>query len=216
MLYNVFGEEARVPPRTRFTPERILDAALALTRSAGIDMVTARSLATWMGSSTAPMFTHFSSMDDVHEQLMDRIIERFVETAARPVHSDPLVAAGIGWLTFASDEPRLYEAVFLRHHPWHYKWGPIRRQLAQRMVASPQYAGLDKTQCFALVSRASIVIHGLGLEIWSGRLPPHDLQTLVEQLAIPPVRQALAQGWGADLHAATLASSDTIETGTTL
>jgi DNA-binding transcriptional regulator YbjK len=34
-----------MPPRTRFTADRILDAALELTRSAGIDAVTARSVA---------------------------------------------------------------------------------------------------------------------------------------------------------------------------
>ncbi len=190
-----------MPPRTRFNQERILDAALAVTRSVGIDMVTARSLATWLGSSTAPMFTHFESMDALHERLMDRIIALFVETAEGAIHPDPLVAAGIGWLTFASEEPRLYEAVFLKPHQWHHKWGPIRMQLAQRMIQSQAYCHLDSLRCFALVGRASIVMHGLGLEIWSGRLgATPDLRTLVEQLTLPVIQQALAQGWTADFH----------------
>ena len=189
-----------MPPRTRYTPERILDAALSLTRAEGIDTVTARSVAAKLGCSTGPIFTHFASMEDLHEQLMDRIIGRFVATAGGAEHVDPLVAAGIGWLRFAAEEPSLYAAVFLRPHPWHAKWGPVRRQLAERMASHSRYAHLDRASRFALVGRASIVMHGLGVEIWSGRLPRHDLALLIEELAVPVVDAALAHGWTDDLH----------------
>ncbi len=50
-----------MPPRTRYTPERILDAALALTQREGLAAVTARQLAAELGCSTAPLFTQFAS-----------------------------------------------------------------------------------------------------------------------------------------------------------
>jgi len=139
-------------------------------------------------------------MDDLYEQLMDRIIALFVELAGSSEHADPLVAAGVGWLRFASDEPRLYEAVFLKQHPWHAKWGPVRRRLAERMADHFRYGHLDRATRFALVGRASIVMHGLGVEIWSGRLPKTDLTKLIEELAVPVVEAAMSQGWTADLH----------------
>jgi AcrR family transcriptional regulator len=189
-----------MPPRIRYTAEKILDAALSLTHAEGIDMVTARNVAAGLGCSTGPIFTHFASMDDLHEQLMDVIIGRFVATASEASHDDPLIGAGVGWLRFAAEEPRLYEAVFLRPHPWHAKWGPIRRKLAERMADHPRYAHLDRAARFAIVGRASIVMHGLGVEIWSGRLPQHDLRLLIEEFAVPVVDAALAQGWTTDLH----------------
>jgi hypothetical protein len=143
-------------------------------------------------------------MDDLYEQLMDGIIEQFVELAAGTTHSDPLISAGRGWLRFASEEPRLYEALFLRHHVWHAKWGPVRRQLARRMAHHSRYADLDEDGRFALVGRAAIVLHGLGLEIWSGRLVQTDeaeLLELIEQLVLPVVQAAIAHGWTTDLHA---------------
>ena len=142
-------------------------------------------------------------MDALYEQLMDRIIALFVATASSVQHADPLVGAGVGWLRFAVDEPRLYEAVFLSRHPWHAKWGPVRRQLARHMSEQPRYASLEERACFALVGRASIVMHGLGVELWSGRLPGGDtphLTTLIEQLVQPVVDAALSHGWTADLH----------------
>jgi AcrR family transcriptional regulator len=192
-----------VPPRTRYTPDRILDAALALTREVGIDGVTARTLAARIGCSTGPISSHFSSMEALHEQLLERIIALFVTVASDATDPDPLLAVGTGWLRFAATETRLYEALFLRHHAWHSKWGPVRRKLADRMVEHPRYSHLDRPACFALVGRASIVLHGLGVEIWSGRLPlsePAALRTVVAQFTLPVVDAALAQGWTTDLH----------------
>ena len=62
-----------MPPITRFTAERILDVALELTRRSGIGAITARGVAAGLGCSTGPVFKQFSSMDDLHEQLIERI-----------------------------------------------------------------------------------------------------------------------------------------------
>lgn len=195
-----------MPPRVRYTAEKILDAALRLTQAEGVDTVTARSVAASLGCSTAPIFTHFASMEALHERLLARIMERFVARALGALDDhegeDPLVAAGVGWLRFAAEEPRLYEAIFLRRHPWYGSWGVVRRGLAERMMAHPRYAGLGRGVCFALVGRASIVMHGLGLELWSGRLPQGDLARLVRELALPAVDAAMASGWILDLHSA--------------
>jgi len=191
-----------MPPRARFTAERILDAAYLLTQTDGIGMVTARNIASTLGCSTGPIFTHFASMDALFEQLMDRIISAFVTRASAFRDDDPLIAAGVGWLQFAVEEPKLYEAVFLRPHPWHAKWGPVRRLLADEMRSHSRYAHLDESTRFALVGRASIVMHGLGVELWSGRLPnQNNLRKLIQELAGPVVETAISKGWHTDLHA---------------
>lgn len=196
-----------MPPRSRYNADRILDAAEALTRREGIAAVTARSVAAELGCSTAPVFTHFRAMDDLLEQLMDRIIARFVEAAGAVVHADPLLGAGLGWLRFASEEPRLYEAVFLHRHPWHWKWGPVRRRLAERMGESARYGHLSRPVRFALVGRASIVLHGLGLELWSGRLEAGAEECWLRELLCPVVDAAVAGGWEDDIHTAAPARS---------
>ena len=192
-----------MPPRTRFSRERILDAAIVLTRSQGIARVSARALAAELGCSTAPIFTRFASMDALLEALLDRIIERFVTVTDSVPDPDPLFAAGLGMVRFAADEPRLYEALFLTHHRYHFKWGPIRRTLAQRMASHPRYASLDEAARFGLIGRASVVVHGLGVEVWSGRLPSPSLvvlRDLLNQLAGPLVDAAIRQGWTTDIH----------------
>ncbi|MFT6399306.1 MAG: AcrR family transcriptional regulator [Bradymonadia bacterium] len=191
-----------MPPKTRFTEEVILNAAFELTRADGIDAVTARSLASRLSCSTAPIFSRFESMDALHEALMDRIIREFVAGVTAEEGDDAIVAAGVGWLQFATSEPCLYEAVFLRRHPWHSKWGRIRREMADRMAEDVRYKDWDRNALFALVGRVSIVMHGLGVELWSGRLPSANLPGLVEQFVLPVIDAAHRNGWRDDLHSA--------------
>lgn len=198
-----------MPPRVRFDPERIVQAGVDLVRQRGIDALSARSLAAALGCSTGPLFTHFGGMEALSAAVRDEIIAAFVSAAAAPLTAapalDPLVAVGRGWLRFAAEEPRLYEALFLRRSDWHRRWGPVRRRLAEAMAAHPSYAALPAETRFALVGRASIVLHGLGLELWSGRLRAPDEAAraeLVEALVVPVVDVALARGAPRDLHSA--------------
>lgn len=174
-------------------------------RTEGIDAVSARAVARELGCSTAPIFRGFDSMDALHEAILDRILHRFTEATEAPHDPDPLLAAGLGMVLFAAREPRLYEALFLRPHAWTHKWGALRRRLAARMASHPRYAHLDAPARFGLVGRSSILAHGLGVEVWFGRLPdpsPAVLRTLLHQLADPMVDAALSHGWTADIHSA--------------
>ena len=172
-------------------------------RAEGIDAVSARGVAQALGCSTAPVFRCFESMEALHDALLDRILAHFNEATEAPLDPDPLFAAGLGMVLFAAREPRLYEALFLRPHAWTNKWGPVRKRLAARMKRYPRYAHLDAAARFGLVGRSSILVHGLGVEVWFGRLPdpsPEVLRTLLHQLADPMVDAALAHGWTSDIH----------------
>ncbi len=194
-----------MPPRVRYTPERIIDAGLGLVRRDGIEALSARNLAGALGCSTGPLFSHFDNMDAITEAVVARAMAAFVERATREADQgqDPVVGASLGWLAFAAEEPRLYEALFLRRHPWHARWGAIRLELAARMADHPAYSALDQQARFALVGRASMVLHGVGLELWSGRLradTPQLRRELVQQLVLPVIAAAVEGGWHGDFH----------------
>jgi len=173
-------------------------------KSQGIDAVSARAIAAELGCSTAPIFRCFESMDALVEALMDRILAHFTRATEAPLDPDPLFAAGLGMVRFAAEQPHYYEALFLRPHAWTARLGPLRRQLAHRMGNHPRYAHLALADRFGLVGRSSILVHGLGVEVWFGRLPDASepaLRTLLHQLADPLVDAAIANGWTTDLHA---------------
>ncbi|MBO7675103.1 MAG: TetR/AcrR family transcriptional regulator [Atopobiaceae bacterium] len=98
----------------KFTKEEIVDAALRVTRAAGIGSLTARSLAAELGASTRPMFTYFDSMDalrhEVHEAAKE-LYRSYVERGlAEPI---PFLGVGQSYIRFAKEEPELYKLLFL-------------------------------------------------------------------------------------------------------
>jgi len=181
-----------------------VDAAVRRVRAEGIDALSARAVASVLGCSTAPVFTCFASMEALNEAVLDACVERFVAATEAATGPDPLFAAGFGMVRFAADEPNLYEALFLRRHEKHAKWVPVRRALARRMGENPRYAGLDDRARYGLVGRASVVVHGLAVEVFFGRLPdPSDatLRRLLFELADPLVTASIEGGNTSDIHA---------------
>ena len=54
-----------------------------------------------------------------------------------------------------------------------------------------------------LWGRASIVLHGVALEVWAGRLgaaEPDVLRQIIVELVMPVVDVAMASHWTHDLH----------------
>ena len=66
-----------MPPKAKFTKKEIIAAAFEIVRLSGFDALTARSLADKLGSSPRPIFTVFSCMEEVQEE---------VKTAARKLY----------------------------------------------------------------------------------------------------------------------------------
>ena len=54
-----------MPPKNRFTKDEMIDAALDIVREKGIDALTSRELGARMGCSTRPMFTFFSTVNEL-------------------------------------------------------------------------------------------------------------------------------------------------------
>ena len=59
-----------MPPKTKYTREEIVLAALALTRESGFAAVTARGLAARLGCSAKPIFGLFRNMEEVQREVL--------------------------------------------------------------------------------------------------------------------------------------------------
>ena len=103
-----------MPPKVKFTREEILVAAYELLRKKGKEALTARSLASALGTSTAPIFTAFESID----ALTDAVRARAKETYDAYLHEGllhpiPFKGTGLAHIRFAKDEPLLFRFLFI-------------------------------------------------------------------------------------------------------
>ena len=104
-----------MPPKAKFTREEIVAQALEIVKTNGIDALTARSLGEKLGSSARPIFTVFSSMDEVQNAVVAsarRLYEKYIDDCMQC--SNPFKGSGIGYIRFASEQPKLFQLLFMR------------------------------------------------------------------------------------------------------
>lgn len=104
-----------MPPKAKYTKGEIVEAALKIVEDKGKDALTARSLGEALNSSPRPIFTVFSSMNEVWSEvysLARKIYERY-EDDAMEGSENPFKGSGIGYIRFASERPRLFRLLFM-------------------------------------------------------------------------------------------------------
>ncbi|MET0146992.1 MAG: TetR/AcrR family transcriptional regulator [Ilumatobacteraceae bacterium] len=103
-------------PRNPETADLLLETAARLVAEEGQPAVTARRLATEIGTSTMAVYTHFGSMDDVFVAVWRLGFTRFGAALAGPaVTGDPVadwVTQGWAYRRFAHDNEHLYRVMF--------------------------------------------------------------------------------------------------------
>ncbi len=106
-----------MPPKARITKEHIVNAAVELVREKGFEALNARTLAAALSCSTQPIFSNYTSMEALHEDVIvtaAKIYDTYAaEEATRNVYP-PYKASGMAYIRFASEEHELFRLLFMR------------------------------------------------------------------------------------------------------
>lgn len=107
-----------MPPKPKFTKEEIVAAALELVSREGLQALTARELGARLGSSARPIFTVFSSMQEVQEAVREAALARFWSFSEKALHYTPAFKqVGMQMILFAMEEPKLYQLLYMSESP---------------------------------------------------------------------------------------------------
>ena len=105
-----------MPPKFLFTRAEIIEAALRITRRAGLSGLTARSLAAELGCSVKPIFGLFRNMEQVQQEVRAAADAQY-QAAIREAMSDgrypPYKASGMAYIRFAREEKELFKLLFM-------------------------------------------------------------------------------------------------------
>ena len=127
------------------------------------------------------------------------IIDELLAAIAATEASDPIRAAAFAIARFTTDHPYYYEALFLHRHPSPPDWVAIRVGFSGPLGQSDRFRHLSPRQRDALAWRASVVAHGICIQIWSGRWTQtsnRSIWRLVDQLVEPIIEVFLAERSG--------------------
>ena len=155
-------------PKTIFSCVDVIQAAFSLVKESGFKDFTARRIAEKLGSSTAPVYSYFKSMDELKREVLLRAEHLALEYTKRPYTRSIFLNMGTGLVMFAQENKELFKALILE--------SPEAKQLLEEF-ADILYAELDKDELLSLLpakNRREILIrmgmftHGLASLISAG------------------------------------------------
>lgn len=156
-----------MPPKPKFTREDVAQAALAIIKSGGVEALTARTLAAWLGSSPRPIFTLFKSMDEVKWAARELALKEFeVYTGDFDQYTPAFKRIGMMMVSYAIHEPELYKLLFMQEHARRRSFGETMAELggmAERCTTLIRRDyGLSEEDARALFEQMWVHAFGLG------------------------------------------------------
>lgn len=166
VIKQVLSKGDIMPPKRKFTKEQIADVAFAYVRTQGIESLTARSLAAALGTSTAPIFTVFHSIDEVIQRVKDKAGALYMSYIDAGMSQQlPFKGAGLQYIQFAKDEPQLFKLLCMQEDQsgvTHFL--PEREPNTQRILQTVENAyGIPEERARRLYNHLSIYTHGLAV-----------------------------------------------------
>ena len=106
-----------MPPKVKISKQDIIQTAVDLIRKSGEDSVNARSIATALNCSTQPIFSNFSSMEELQEEVIYSaycLYTEFLQEECKSSKYPKYKAFGMAYIRFAGEERELFKLLFMR------------------------------------------------------------------------------------------------------
>lgn len=155
--------EENMPPQFKFTREQIIDAALDVTRKNGIAGLTARSLAARLGSSAKPVFSLFSSMEEVQAEVIraaNEVYQSYIKNGLANEKYPPYKGCGLAYIQFAKEEKELFKLLFMRDRTGE-KIEENRGEIRPILEIIMKNLGISEDEAFRFHIETWIYVHGI-------------------------------------------------------
>ncbi len=106
-----------MPPRMKVTKTEIIDSALTLVRKGGMEGLNARNIAAALGCSTQPIFSNFTSMEELYGAVLKGAYDLYFAYLQREEGSGKYPqykSFGMGYIRFAKEERELFKLLFMQ------------------------------------------------------------------------------------------------------
>ena len=155
-----------MPPKPKFTKEELVQAALALTREGGLELVVARNLGKKLNTAPSTIFTHFDSVEEIRQAVLDAaraLYNGYVEEGLEMV--PPMKGFGMQYIRFAMEEPELYSILFMKKRDdFKYVDFIINEGHYERIITAAEgNFSLDRKQAEVLYHNMWAYAHGIAV-----------------------------------------------------
>lgn len=104
-----------MPPKPKFTREQVIKVAYEICRRCGVEGVTANELKTALGTSASPIFTLFSSIEEIRDEVRKYAMQLYTEDTNRAFEYVPAFKQfGNLMISYANKEPHIFKLLFMQ------------------------------------------------------------------------------------------------------
>lgn len=152
-----------MPPRVKVLKKDILSAALRMLQKQGSNALNARALAKFMGCSTQPIFSNFSTMDDLKMELLKAAHSRYkaYEQKELTLQRYPdYKASGMAYIRFACEEKELFKFLFMRDRS-HETVEFMEEDFTDSVYFVSKYLGISYEEATTFHMEMWVYVHGI-------------------------------------------------------
>lgn len=157
-----------MPKKAIFKKEQIHEKAFELFKKYGLDWITARNLAKELNCSPAPIYSYYSSMDVLKDELIERAKNIFMDYVKKPITNMVYLNSGIGLCAFARDEKQLFKSIFLRDNSYEKLLKKFRDLMRDEMEKDERFNGIPLKTKYDLFLDCWFTAHGFATLIATG------------------------------------------------
>lgn len=178
-----------MPPKTKFTTDDIIEAAIKAVRKNGIENLTARSIANVLKSSTMPIYYCKKSMADIEVAVIQKAWDVLLEYQLKPRSGDPYIDLGLGYVMFAKEEKHLFKCVHYEKYRdlnWDNYYNNFNLHL-ERLADYPLFGGVSKEEKERFMLQGWLFSHGIASLVNTGTgspLPQFDSEEAIKNFFI--------------------------------
>ncbi|MHB8093357.1 MAG: TetR/AcrR family transcriptional regulator [Candidatus Aminicenantales bacterium] len=170
------------PKEITFDRKTVLDAATALVRRKGWEALTARGIAAALGSSVAPVYSAYGSMESLQRETLREARRMLHERATAAYTEEAFLNIGVGLVIFARDETNLFSALFLRRHTHQDIIEDFLVSTFKSMKADPFLKQLSDASLRRLLANIELYTVGLATAIAFGKQKDTSTAVIIQSL----------------------------------
>lgn len=172
-----------MPPKAKITKEDIIAASVDIVRENGADGLNARLIAKKLNCSTQPIFSNYSSMEELKCDVIksaDKLHTEYLEKAMRNSQGQEYKASGIAYIKFAKEEKELFKLLFMRDRSKE-KIKDERDEISEIINIISEDTGMSFDEAYNFHMQMWIYVHGIAVMFATSYLD-WDWETISEML----------------------------------
>lgn len=171
-------------PKQVVTQEKILNAAMEITRKSGFESVNARSVADYMGRSVQPIYSYFQNMEDLKDMLYSRAMKFYDAFILANADMSSLESMGEANIKFAKEETNLFRLLFLTKLNCFRSFSDIYKGMGIESVARSIAAeyGMSYEQASEIYVMMIVFTHGIATMLATGgaEIQDEEIRTMLK------------------------------------